>query len=81
MDDTNPSKEDNEFVEAIQEDIHWLGFDWGDRFFFGSDYFEKDYEYAVELIKKVLLSHIDNIIKISLWLYLQPYAKRKESSL
>ena len=54
MDDTNPSKEDNEFVEAIQEDIHWLGFDWGDRFFYGSDYFEKDYEYAVELIKKGL---------------------------
>ena len=54
MDDTNPSKEDNEFVEAIQEDIHWLGFDWGNRFFFGSDYFEKDYEYAVELIKKGL---------------------------
>jgi glutaminyl-tRNA synthetase len=54
MDDTNPSKEDNEFVEAIQEDIHWLGFDWGDRFFFGSDYFEQDYEFAVELIKKGL---------------------------
>ena len=54
MDDTNPTKEDVEFVEAIQEDIHWLGFDWGDRFFYGSDYFEKDYEYAVELIKKAL---------------------------
>ena len=54
MDDTNPTKEDVEFVEAIKEDIHWLGFDWGDRFFFGSDYFEKDYEYAVELIKKGL---------------------------
>ena len=54
MDDTNPTKEDVEFVEAIQEDIHWLGFDWGDRFFFGSDYFEKDYEYAVELIQKGL---------------------------
>ena len=54
MDDTNPPKEDVEFVEAIQEDIHWLGFDWGDRFFNGSDYFEKDYEYAVELIKKGL---------------------------
>lgn len=54
MDDTNPTKEDAEFVDAIQEDIHWLGFDWGDRFFFGSDYFEKDYEYAVELIKKGL---------------------------
>ena len=54
MDDTNPTKEDAEYVEAIQDDIHWLGFDWGDRFFFGSDYFEKDYEYAVELIKKGL---------------------------
>ena len=54
MDDTNPTKEDVEFVDAIQEDIHWLGFDWGDRFFYGSDYFEKDYEYAVELIQKGL---------------------------
>ena len=54
MDDTNPTKEDEEFVEAIKQDIHWLGFDWGDRFFYGSDYFEKDYEYAVELIKKGL---------------------------
>ena len=54
MDDTNPTKEDVEYVEAIKEDIHWLGFDWGDRFYYGSDYFEKDYEYAVELIKKGL---------------------------
>ena len=54
MDDTNPAKEDAEYVEAIQDDIHWLGFDWGGRFFYGSDYFEKDYEYAVELIKKGL---------------------------
>lgn len=54
FDDTNPAKEDNEFVEAIQEDIHWLGFDWGDRLFYGSDYFEKTYEYAIELIKKGL---------------------------
>ena len=54
MDDTNPAKEDVEYVEAIQQDIHWLGFDWGDRFYYGSDYFEKDYEYAVELIKKGL---------------------------
>ena len=54
MDDTNPEKEDDEFVDAIQEDIHWLGFDWGDRFFYGSDYFEKDYELAVGLIKKGL---------------------------
>ena len=54
MDDTNPTKEDVEFVEAIKEDIHWLGFDWGERFFYGSDYFEKNYEFAVELIKKGL---------------------------
>ena len=54
MDDTNPAKEDTEFVYAIQEDIHWLGFDWGDRFYYGSDYFEKTYEYAIELIKKGL---------------------------
>ncbi len=54
MDDTNPTKEDEEFVDAIQEDIHWLGFDWGSRFFYASDYFDQMYEYAVELIKKGL---------------------------
>ena len=54
MDDTNPAKEDVEYVDAIKEDIHWLGFDWDDRFFYGSDYFEQTYEYAVELIKKGL---------------------------
>lgn len=54
MDDTNPEKEDNEFVDAIKEDIHWLGYDWGDRFFFGSDYFEQTYLFAEELIKKGL---------------------------
>ena len=54
MDDTNPSKEDVEYVEAIQEDIHWLGYDWGDRFYFASDYFEQMYEYAVALIQKGL---------------------------
>ena len=54
MDDTNPAKEDTEYVDAIQEDIRWLGFDWGDRFFYGSDYFEQTYQYAEELIKKGL---------------------------
>ncbi len=54
MDDTNPTKEDVEFVEAIMEDIHWLGHDWGDRFFYASNYFDKMYEYAVELIRKGL---------------------------
>ena len=54
MDDTNPTKEDEEYVDAIKEDIHWLGYDWGDRFFFASDYFEKMYDCAVDLIKKGL---------------------------
>ena len=54
MDDTNPTKEDEEYVEAIKEDIHWLGHDWDDRFFYASEYFEQMYDYAVELIKKGL---------------------------
>ena len=54
MDDTNPAKEDTEYVEAIQEDIRWLGFDWDDRFYYGSDYFEQTYQYAEELIQKGL---------------------------
>lgn len=54
MDDTNPTKEDVEYVDAIKEDIKWLGYDWGDRFFYASEYFDKMYEYAVELIKKGL---------------------------
>jgi glutaminyl-tRNA synthetase len=52
FDDTNPSKEEVEYVESIKEDIRWLGFDWGDRLFFASDYFDRLYEYAVELIKR-----------------------------
>lgn len=54
MDDTNPSKEDVEYVDSIKEDIHWLGFDWGDNFFYASDYFERLYNYAKTLIKKGL---------------------------
>lgn len=54
MDDTNPSKEDVEYVDAIKEDIHWLGYDWGDRFYYASDYFEDMYGFAVELIRKGL---------------------------
>ena len=54
MDDTNPTKEDEEFVDAIKEDIRWLGHDWGDRFFYASEYFDQMYEFAVELIKKGL---------------------------
>ncbi len=52
MDDTNPTKEDVEFVDSIKEDVQWLGFDWEDRLYFASDYFEALYEYAVKLIKK-----------------------------
>ncbi|RME03527.1 MAG: glutamine--tRNA ligase/YqeY domain fusion protein [Planctomycetota bacterium] len=52
FDDTNPTKESEEYVRAIQEDVRWLGFDWGDRMYFASDYFEKLYEYAMELIKR-----------------------------
>ena len=51
FDDTNPVKEETEYVEAIKEDIRWLGFDWGDRQFYASDYFEQLYEWAVQLIK------------------------------
>ena len=54
MDDTNPTKEDVEYVDAIKEDIAWLGFDWGDRFFYASQYFEQMYGFAVELIEKGL---------------------------
>ena len=54
MDDTNPAKEDTEYVDAIKEDIHWLGFDWGGRFYYASDYFEQMYQCAEELIRKGL---------------------------
>ena len=54
MDDTNPTKEDVEYVDAIKEDIKWLGFDWEDRFYYASEYFPQMYNFAVELIKKGL---------------------------
>lgn len=52
FDDTNPTKEEIEYIDSIQEDVHWLGFDWGGHLYFASDYFEKLYEYAVQLIRK-----------------------------
>ena len=52
FDDTNPSKEEVEYVDSIKEDVQWLGFHWDDRLFYASDYFEQLYEYAVQLIKK-----------------------------
>ena len=51
FDDTNPTKEEAEYVQAIQEDIRWLGCDWGERLYYASDYFEQMYDYAVQLIK------------------------------
>ncbi len=52
FDDTNPTTESLEYVQAIQEDVRWLGFDWQDKMFFASDYFEQFYEYAIRLIQK-----------------------------
>ena len=52
FDDTNPSKEEVEYVESIQADVRWLGYDWDDRLFYASDYFDQLYDYAVQLIKK-----------------------------
>lgn len=52
FDDTNPEKEDIEYIDSIQEDVKWLGFDWHDKLFYASDYFEKLYQFAVELIKQ-----------------------------
>ena len=51
FDDTNPTKEEEEYVESIKEDVRWLGFDWGERLYYASDYFDHLYEYAVQLIK------------------------------
>ncbi len=51
MDDTNPTTESEEYARAIEEDVKWLGFDWGDRFFYASDYFEQLHEYALQLIR------------------------------
>ena len=52
MDDTNPEKEDNEYINSIQQDVKWLGFDWGENMFFASSYFEQLYQFAEELIRK-----------------------------
>ncbi|MER3544168.1 MAG: glutamine--tRNA ligase [Chloroflexota bacterium] len=60
FDDTNPTKEEAEYVQAIMEDVRWLGFDWGEHLYFASDYFEQLYEWAVELIKKGL-AYVDDL--------------------
>jgi glutaminyl-tRNA synthetase len=68
FDDTNPEAEDVEYVEAIQEDVRWLGFDWGDRMYFASDYFEQLYDYAILMINKGIAfvdsSSLDEIRKM-----------------
>ena len=51
FDDTNPTKEEEEYVESIKDSVRWLGFDWEDRLYFASDYFEQMYDYAIHLIK------------------------------
>ncbi len=51
FDDTNPVKEDTEYVDSIMEDVHWLGFDWGDRLYYASDYFDQLYDWAVKIIR------------------------------
>ena len=60
FDDTNPTTEDPEYVESIQEDVRWLGFDWGDHLFFASDYFERLYTVAEHLIRKGL-AYVDSL--------------------
>ncbi|HIF06189.1 MAG TPA: glutamine--tRNA ligase, partial [Gemmatimonadetes bacterium] len=59
FDDTNPETEDERYVRAIQEDVRWLGFDWGEHLYFASDYFERLYEYAIELIEAGL-AYVDS---------------------
>ena len=59
FDDTNPETEDELYVRSIQEDVRWLGFDWGDHLYFASDYFERLYRYAVELIEAGL-AYVDS---------------------
>jgi glutaminyl-tRNA synthetase len=60
FDDTNPTKEEMEYVESIQEDVRWLGFDWEDRLFYASDYFEQLYQFAIKLIMKGL-AYVDDL--------------------
>lgn len=59
FDDTNPVKEETEYIDSIKEDIHWLGFDWEDREYYASDYFEKLYDFAIDLIKRGL-AYVDD---------------------
>ena len=79
FDDTNPVKEDVEYVDAIQEDIRWLGFDWGDRLFYASDYFDQLYEWAVFLIKEGK-AYVDDLSEEQIREYRGNYYKKAKES-
>ena len=68
FDDTNPAKEEDKYVKSIIEDVKWLGFDWEDRLFYGSDYFDRMHEYAVDLIKKGK-AYVDDLTPDEISLY------------
>src|SRR6187431_858949 len=59
FDDTNPAKEEQEYIDAIERDVRWLGFDWGDNLFHASDYFEQLYAWAVHLVERSL-AYVDD---------------------
>src|SRR5215212_9850320 len=60
FDDTNPTKEEQEFIDGIQADVRWLGFEWGDNLFYASDYFEQLYAWAVHLVERGL-AYVDDL--------------------
>ncbi len=65
FDDTNPAKEEDKYVKSIIEDVKWLGFDWEDRLFYGSDYFDQMYDYAVQLVKKGV-AYVDELTSLEI---------------
>lgn len=79
FDDTNPTKEDVEYVDSIKEVIHWLGFDWGDKLFYASDYFEQLYQYAVQLIKEGK-AYVDDLSPDEMRAYRGPWTEPGKNS-
>jgi glutaminyl-tRNA synthetase len=79
FDDTNPATEDTEYVDSIQEDIRWLGFDWKDRLFFASDYFQKLHDYAIQLIKDGK-AYVDSLSPEEIREYRGNYYKKGQNS-
>ncbi len=79
FDDTNPVKEEAAYIEAIREDLHWLGFDWGDREYYASDYFDRLYEFALQLIREGL-AYVDDLTPEEIREYRgTPFAPGRES--